>query len=144
MGYANYASLQSNLVNGTNFSGSAYFIGGIAGWAVNTTIANCSVTGTSIVSTQTQRSGGVVAKLGAASTLDGCYTKIASITGPDAAADNTTYAYGAVAGESVEGSTIENCHYPASGVISAIGQSFDWQICGDANFTDGGGNVADL
>ena len=141
VGYANYASLQDCNVIGINFTDQAYFIGGVAGWAVNSTISNCSVTGTSIVSSQTQSAGGIVAKLGAATTLDGCSSAIATITGPEVAAEGITYKYGAIAGESVEGSTIKNCHYPASGTITGGGSSHPWQICSDTNFTDGGGNT---
>lgn len=144
VGYANYTSLQNNDVLGINFAGSAYFIGGVAGWIVNTTIKNCKVTGTSITSSQSQRAGGIVAKLGDASTLDACSSNINSMTGPSSAADGINYKYGAVAGESVAGSTIKNCHWPASGSISGGGTTHAWQICSDANFTDGGGNVADL
>lgn len=143
-GYANYVSMIGNNVKGTGFAGSAYYVGGVAGWAVNSTIENCNVTATSISTSQVQMAGGIVAKLGAASTLEGCRSSISSITGPTSAADGVTYSYGALAGESVEGSTIQNCHYPGSGTINAIGTSFSWKICGDSKFTDGGGNVADL
>ena len=144
VGYANYASLSNCTVGAIAFEGSAYFIGGIAGWAVNSTLENCSVDATSIVSSQIQRAGGIVAKLGAETTLNGCSTYIATITGPEEAAEGITYVYGALAGESVAGSTIKNCHYPATGTISGGGTDHPWQICGDANFTDGGGNAADL
>ncbi len=144
VGYANYATVSNCNVGAVDFSGSAYFIGGIAGWAVNSTISGCGVEATTITSSQTQSSGGVVAKLGEASVIDGCSTKINSITGPTAAADGITYLYGAVAGQSVEGSTIKDSHYPASGSISGGGADHPWQICGDTNFTDGGGNAADL
>ena len=144
VGYANYASLESNNVTGIGFAGSAYFIGGVAGWAVNSTITSCNYTGTSIVSSQIQRAGGIVAKLGAGTLLNSCSSSAATITGPTEAADGVTYVYGAIAGESAEGSTIQNCHYPASGTINGGGTSHTWQICGDSNFSDGGGNAADL
>ncbi len=144
VGYANYASLQNNNVAGTNFSGSAYYIGGVAGWAVNTSISNCNVTGTSITSTQVQRAGGLVARLGDGSVLNGCSTKISSIVGPEAVGEGVVLIYGAVAGESTATSTIQNCHYPSSGTMTGVGESYPWQICGDSNFIDGGGNTANL
>lgn len=78
----------------------------------------------------------------------------------DNGASAITFKYGAVAGESVEGSVIKKCHYPATGSIpdvtlvdssnnnAVVGkQTFDWKICWDSNFTAGEGeeaNVADM
>jgi len=144
VGYANYASVENCNVGAVAFEGSAYYIGGIAGWVLNSTITGCAVDAATINSSQIQRAAGVVAKLGDASTLDGCQSKVASIIGPTAAASGITYVYGAVAGETAAGSTIKDCHYPATGTISAVGTSYPWQLAGDTNFTDGGGNAADL
>ena len=143
-GYANYTSIDGCNVGAVTFAGSGYYIGGVAGWAVNSTISNCGVEATAISSSQVQTAAGLVAKLGDASTIGDSYTRIASIVGPTAATSGITYVYGAVAGESVAGSTIKGCHYPASGTITGGGKTHPWKICGDTNFTDGGGNVADL
>jgi len=146
-GYASYATISKcSVAESTTFSGSAYFIGGIAGWAVNSTLSGCVVNATTVVSTQLQRCGGVVAKLGAESVLDGCSTKFNSITGPSGSNYNpdTSYQFAAVAGESVAGSTIKNCHYPEEGTIKLNDEDQAWAICGDDLFTDGGGNAADL
>lgn len=144
VGYANYTSISGCNVGEVTFSGSGYYIGGIAGWAVNSTISNCAVEATGITSSQAQSAGGLVAKLGDASIIENSSTKVASIVGADAAASGISYLYGSIAGQSVAGSTIKGCHYPASGTITGGGATHSWQICGDTNFTDGGGNKGDL
>ena len=143
VGYANYTSVSNCTVGAVTFGGSPYYVGGIAGWAVNSTVSSCAVDATAITSSQIQSAGGLVAKLGDASTIENSSSKVATITGPDAAAAGITYLYGAIAGQSVEGSTITGCHYPASGTINGGGASHPWQICGDSNFT-GENNSADL
>ena len=121
-GYAEYATL-SECSNVTNFNSSCYYIGGIVGWLVNATVTNCDWTGTSIVSSQLQSAGGIVAKLGAGSIVDGCDSYL-----------QTLAKGGAIAGISEVGSTIKNCHYKAG---LSLG------ICSDTNFT-GENNTADL
>lgn len=121
-GYAEYATL-TECSNVTNFNSSCYYIGGIVGWLVNATVTNCDWTGTSIVSSQLQSAGGIVAKLGAGSIVDGCDSYL-----------ETLAKGGAIAGISEVGSTIKNCHYKAG---LSLG------ICSDTNFT-GENNKADL
>ncbi|MCR5019045.1 MAG: BACON domain-containing protein [Bacteroidales bacterium] len=141
VGYADYASISDCNVS-VNFGGSAYYVGGIAGWLLNSTVSGCNVTGTGIETTQMQYGGGIVAKLDAGSTLDNCSTKITTFSGTTEEANFK--ACGAVAGLSASGSTIKNCHYPAEGTINGGGTTHTWTMCPDSNFTDGGGNVADL
>ena len=102
--------------------------GGIVGWAVNSTLSNCKFHGTKITATQGYFSAGIVAKLDSGSIVDGCYNYCKDITAPKAAT-----VIGEIAATSVAGSTIKNCHH--TGTIA---------ICSDTNFTDGGGNAADL
>ena len=128
VGYAEYATI-SNCTNDRNFSGSAYYLGGIAGWIVNSTISNCEWTGTSILSTQLCNGGGagIVAKLGSGGVIDGCkaYTEEVADSTPN---DNNGLVggYGLIAGISVEGSTIKNCHYKAGSTLL---------VCSDTNAT---------
>lgn len=136
VGYAEHATVSGCTVD-RNFSGSAWNIGGIAGWIVNVTISNSQWTGTSILSSQlcNGAGGGIVAKLDANGVIDGCsaYTEAVDDSTPE---DNngTVGGYGLLAGKSVAGSTIQNCHYKAG---LSLG------ICSDTNFT-GGNNAADL
>jgi hypothetical protein len=129
VGAAQYATV-SNCTVPVNYSGSAYYIGGVVSLAANSTISNCTYTGTTIQSSQIQRGGGMVCVLDAGSTIDNCSSSAATISKSNGTA--ITY-YGGVAASSVSDSTIQNCHYK-NGI----------QICSDTNFTDGGGNVADL
>ena len=79
-------------------------------------------------SSQVQGAGGIVCTLDAGSTISGCSSYLNSIThGANACVD------GGLAAKSIAGSTIQNCHYTGT-----------YGICSDSNFTDGGGNVADL
>ena len=158
VGYATYADISDSDNNATNITGACYFPGGIAGAAINTSITNCDMTGTSISTSQMQSAGGIVAKLGTASVLDGCSSRVATLDLDGNGVDTINYKYGAVAGESISGSTIKSCHYPAVGSIPDIDvydtnsvfvrtDSFTWQICSDSNFTPGAGaevNVSDL
>ena len=148
VGYAKYVDISESTVS-TNFTGSAYFIGGVAGYAIQSTLSDCEMTGTSIVSSQIQRAGGIVARLGTGSTIDNCTTAVATITKSAAGDDTITYRYGAIAGDSVSGSIIKNCHYPSSGTIAGFDVTnnnsivtghltFSWEICGDGNWTDQG------
>ena len=119
----------TNATNANSYGGgSGYYIGGIAGWLVNGTISNSTYSGTAIETTQVQGAGGIVCTLDAGSTIDGCSSYLNSIThGSNACVD------GDIAGKSVAGSTIKNCHYTGT-----------YGLCSDTNFTDGGSNVADL
>ena len=128
VGYGEYVDI-TNAENTNSYGGgSGYWYGGIAGWIVSSTITNSTYTGTSIESSQIQGAGGIVCVLDADSTLDGCSSYLNSITPGANACVN-----GAVAAKSVAGSTIKNCHYKDV-----------YAICSDSNFTDAGGNVADL
>ena len=121
-GYAEYTNISGSTCS-TDFECSAYYVGGIAAWLVNSTVSNCDWTGTSIVSSQLQSAGGIVAKLGTGSIVDVCDSYL-----------ETLAKGGAIAGISEEGSTIKNCHYKAG---LSLG------ICSDTNFT-GENNTADL
>lgn len=154
VGYAKYADISNSNNKGTNLSGSAYYAGGIAGTLINSTATNCNMTGTTIKTTQMQSAGGIVAKLGAESVLDGCSSSVNLIDLDGNGTDGIAYHYAAVAGDSVEGSTIQNCHYPATGSIPDVDlydsksnyvrtMNFTWQICSDSNFK-GEGNLADV
>ena len=111
--YAEYATI-SDCTSDRDFNGSAYYLGGIAGWAVNSTISNCDWTGTSIISSQMQGAGGIVARLGAGSVVDSCNSYL----------ETTLTKGGTIAGVSEAGSTIKNCHYKAT---SGLG------VCSDSN-----------
>jgi len=128
VGYGEYVDI-SNASNANSYGGgSGYYIGGIAGWLVNSTVSGSTYSGTSIESTQVQGAGGIVCTLDAGTVIDGCYSYLSSIThGANACVD------GDIAAKSVAGSTIKNCHYTDT-----------YGICSDTNYTDGGGNVADL
>ncbi len=128
VGYGEYVDI-TNATNANSYGGgSGYYIGGIAGWLVNGTISNSTYSGTAIETTQVQGAGGIVCTLDAGSTIDGCSSYLNSIThGSNACVD------GDIAGKSVAGSTIKNCHYTGT-----------YGLCSDTNFTDGGSNVADL
>lgn len=129
VGMAKYATI-SNCTVPVPFTGSGYFYGGIVAAAQNSTISNCTYYGTTIQSSQMQIGGGIIGQLDTATTIDGC-SSYATTVNKNGTAVTTT---GGIAGKSVAGSTIANCHYTAS--IA--------KICGDSNFTNGGGNVADL
>ncbi len=128
VGYGEYVDI-TNATNANNYGGgSGYYIGGIAGWLVNSKVSNSNYSGTSIESSQVQGAGGIVCTLDAGSTINGCNSYLNSIThGANACVD------GDIAGKSVAGSTIKSCHYTGT-----------YGLCSDTNFTDGGGNVADL
>ena len=148
VGYGEYVDID-NATNSNSYStGSFYNVGGIAGWLVNGTISESTMLGTTIISSQMQKGGGIVAVLDAGSTVDGCTSRVTSFSHTDTTAGGTIVA-GAIAGTSVAGTTIKNCHYPSAGTISnsssgADPSSWAMNICSDTNFTDGGGNVADL
>ena len=128
VGYAEYADISDCEVT-VNYSKYNYYTGGIAGWIVNSTLTGCKFHGTSVVATEGFGMAGVVAKLTAGSTVDGCYSYATTISGKEA----NDPALGGIAAISEEGTTIKNCHYTTA-----------FPICPDTNFTDGGGNAADL
>ena len=131
VGLAQYASI-SNCTMPVVFqtSQSGYFYGGIVAAAINSSISNCVFSGATIRSSQLQIGGGIVGQLDTSSTVDGCSSSATDVSKNGTAVTTT----GGIAGKSVAGTTIQNCHY-----TSTIGK-----ICGDSNFTDGGGNAADL
>ena len=131
VGLAQYASISActmPVIFQTSQSG--YFYGGIVAAAQNSTISNCVFSGATIRSSQIQIGGGIVGQLDAGTTVDGC-SSLATDISKNGTAVTTT---GGIAGKSVADSEIKNCHYS-----STLGK-----ICGDTNFTDGGGNAADL
>ena len=128
VGYAEYADVSDCEVT-VNYSKYNHFTGGIAGWIVNSTLTGCKFHGTSVVASEGLGMAGVVAKLTAGSTVDGCYSYATTISGKAA----NDPALGGIAAISEEGTTIKNCHYTTA-----------FPICPDTNFTDGGGNAADL
>ena len=130
VGIAQYAEI-SNCTVPINFTGqSGYYYGGIAGQAQYSSISSSIYSGTTIQSSQLAKGGGIVGDFLAGSTIDGC-SSYASTINKNGAAVTTT---GGIAGSSVAGAIIKNCHYSSSGIA----------ICGDANFTNDGSNVADL
>lgn len=148
VGYGEYVDIDNATNTNSYNSGSFYNVGGIAGWLVNGTITGSTMLGTTISSSQMQKGGGIVAVLGDDSTVDDCESHVTSFSHTDTTAGATIVA-GAIAGTSVASATIQNCHYPASGTItnsSSDASPSNWAmaICSDSNFTDGGGNVADL
>lgn len=121
--------------NDRNFTGSAYYIGGIAGMFQKGTMSNCEWTGTSISSSQIHNGagGGIVARLEDTGIIDGCKSYATSLTHNSGTVSN----FGLLAGTSVEGTIIKNCHYKAGQTLG---------VCSDSNFTtpEGEDNVADL
>ncbi|MCR5560232.1 MAG: hypothetical protein K6F58_00200, partial [Bacteroidales bacterium] len=128
VGIAEYATVSDCSVP-VDYTGSGYYYGGIAGLIKNGTISSCNYTGTKIQSTQIKLGGGIVGKLDAAGIVDACTSSATTIDKNGTAITD----FGGIAGVSVAGSTIKNSHCK-SGMA----------ICSDANFTDGGGNAADL
>ena len=126
VGWARGGTVSDCTVN-VSLTPSSYGIAGIAGRTDYADISSCTFNGTNVTSGNAQKVGGIVAIIGNAScTIDGCSsyaTTISSVTG----------ASGAIAGTSYAGSTIQNCHYKSGK-----------DICGDSNFTDGGGNEDNL
>ncbi len=134
VGSAKYANITSCKVP-IDFTGSGFYYGGIAGWAYNSTISNCIYSGNSIKSSQfsdTRGAGGIVSQLRSATVIDGCSSSVSEITKDSGAAITPFGGIAAVSEENGQ-TTIKNCHYKSS-----------MQICSDTNFTDGGGNAADL
>jgi len=147
VGYGEYVDITSATNTNSYGGGSGYYVGGLAGWLVNSTVSGIFF-GASIATSQLQNGGGIVAKLDAGSIVTDCSSSVSSFIHSDTNAGATLVA-GAIAGSSALGSTIQNCHYKASGTVTndssgANPASWAMAICSDGNFTDGGGNVADL
>lgn len=106
---------------------SSYCDGGIVAWLRSGTVKDCTYSGSTIRSSQLQYGGGIVGYL-QASTIDGC-----SSHATDVSKNGTAVTAGALAGQTDATSTIKNSHYKST-----------MSMCGDSNFTDGGGNAADL
>ena len=140
VGYGEYMLLSNctfdkDIVNGTTTS-ACRWLGGIAGWAVNSQITGCTFSGSTLQATQlsanANSAGGIAAKLDACE-VDGCYSHVTTINNASADVDG-----GAIVGRSGDGNTIQNCHYKAT--VNNVAS----KIAAAGTFTDGGGNVADL
>lgn len=107
---------------------SGYNCGGIAGIVTNSTVTDCTFSGTTINSSQIKTGGGIVGKIITGTTvIDGCSSYVTSIT-----KSGNAITAGSIVGTSVDGTTIQNCHYKTT-----------YAIAGTGTFS-GGGNVADL
>ena len=106
---------------------SSYCDGGIVAWLRSGTVKDCTYSGSTVRSSQLQYGGGIVGYL-QGSTIDGC-----SSYATDVSKNGTAVTAGALAGQTDASSTVKNSHYKSS-----------MSMCGDANFTDGGGNAANL
>lgn len=128
-GAAQYATVSNCTVPIDFVNASSYFYGGIVSLAKNSTISSCSYSGTTMQGSQLQMGGGIVAKLDEGGVIDGCNSKVTTIDKNGTVVETV----GTIAGTSVEGSVIKNCHYVNCGL----------NICSDSLFT-GSGNQADL
>ena len=127
LGYARYTDISDCTVP-ISFGNSAYCYGGIVGWLRDGEVSSSTFSGSSIRSSQLTVGGGIVGRL-QVSTIDGCSSSASDISKNGVA----IVASGGIAGESVAVSTIKNTHRKTT-----------MNICPDANWTDGDGNVADL
>ena len=146
VGYGEYVDISEASNMNSYGGGSGYYVGGLAGWLVYSTVSG-TFAGASIETSQLQNGGGIVAKLDAGSIVTDCSSNVSSFSHTDTTAGGVIVA-GAIAGTSVFGTTIQNCNYKASGTVSnsssdASPASWAMAICSDDNFTDGGGNVAE-
>lgn len=139
VGYGEYmllnnCSFDKDILNGTTTS-ACRWLGGIAGWAVNSQITGCTFSGSTLQATQlsanANSAGGIAAKLDAC-VVDGCYSHVTTINNATADVDG-----GAIVGRSGDGNTIQNCHYKAT--INGAAS----KIAATGTFT-GEGNVADV
>ena len=131
VGLAQYASISTcTMPVDFSTSQSGYFYGGIVAAAKNSTISNCSFSATTIQSSQLQIAGGIIGQLDTDSSVAECNSSATTVNKNGTPIETT----GGIAGKSVAGASIKDCHF-----TSTIGK-----ICGDSNFTDGGGNTADL
>ena len=130
VGLAKYSTV-SNCSVPINYSTtqSGYFYGGVVAAAQNSTISNCTFSGTTIQSSQMQIGGGIVGQLDTNSIVDACSSYAATVNKNGTAVTTT----GGIAGKTISGNTIQNCHY-----TSAIGK-----VAGSGAYS-GEGNVADL
>ena len=127
--YAEYADISDSEVT-VQYSRYNRVIGGVVGKAVHSSIKNCSFKGPKLTGTEGRWVGGIVAKLTEGSVVDGCFNYCKDISSPKSEEGNVK---GEIAAVSEAETEIKNCHH--TGTIA---------ICSDTNFTDGGGNVADL
>ena len=137
-GYAKYVNMSSCTVM-QDINCAARASGGLVGQAQNCTIASSSFKGEKVHSNNTQTTtgqGGLVGQM-ANTVVDGCSCYATTLTNNVSVAD-----VGAIVGVSVEGNTIKNCHY--KGTVTTTAGSVPAKIAGSGEFTDGGGNAADL
>lgn len=138
VGYGAYVDMKT-CSNETNFTGSCWFAGGIAGWLADSQVASSEWKGSSIGTSQIQANGGG----GIAAKLDNCIVDNCSSYATDIFHTNSSgvkdadVAGGAIVGISGSGNTIKNCHYKA--LINSVASN----IAGTGSFS-GSGNVADL
>lgn len=128
IGLAKYATISGCSYVNDLTNQSAYFVAGIVGGAQYSTVSNCTYKGSAIQTSQLQIGGGIIGKLDEGSSVNGCSSYVETIDKNGTAIATA----GGIAGQSVEGTSINNSHYK-----SAIA------ICGDDKFT-GSGNAADL
>lgn len=126
VGYSRYGDFSDCSVARSFTGQSCYLIGGVIGWLRQGSVESSTFSGTQIKSSQLQYGGGIVGYLHAAD-VDGCTSAATEISKNGSAAP-----HGGIAGISAATSNIDNCHYK-----TAMG------ICPDANWTDGGHNVAE-
>jgi len=141
VGYAEYAEL-----TGCTFSQDVTRtclcrgIGGIVGWGVNTNVTSCIFSGAELSATQIQpnRAGGILGRLDGG-VVDGCYSSVQIMQAEPSTGNVIDIAGGAIVGiSSGYGTTVKNCHYKDE--INAAPA----KVVATGDFTDGGGNVADL
>lgn len=118
------------------------YTGGVAGWAVNSLLKSSDViSDINQKATVAGNVGGVVSKLDANSTVDGC-TYHGKITCQ--APDDGSATVGGVANVSTATSTIQNCKFKGTYSIDGGANYSEFKIeniCRDTNFIDGGGNA---
>lgn len=141
VGYSKYTNIggpgDDSCTVGVNFEGSSYFVGGLAGAIEESTIYNCTMSGTSIVVSQLTYGGGLVAQLLTGGSLTNCYSYVTMVKGTEAV--NTPFKQGgALVGLSKTGTIIHSCHYPVSGTIASKNgaETYTWSVCGDTNWED--------
>ena len=141
-GYAKYVNL-SNCTVEQDISVAARGIGGIIGKAEYCNISSSKFNGDKLQANNTQVAngqGGIAGYL-ANSTIDGCYCYATQFLNNV----SLTEQVGAIAGVSTADNTISNCHYKATIEVPTAGTSVSATVVGPAgDFTDGGGNAADL
>ena len=139
VGYAEYADVSTCTFNkDVTMDCLCRGIGGIVGWGANTNVSSCTFSGSELSATQIQanRAGGILGRLDGG-TVDGCSSSVMTFMSHPST-DDVPVEGGAIVGISGAGNTIQNCHFKDS--INGN----DANIVGTSEFTDGGGNVADL